>query len=540
MAFPDYTPTVPAFIRNGAERFGPKTLITLGERRVSYAEANAESADLARGLLAAGIGKGTRVGLLMPNGPDWLLAWLAAARIGALVVPINTFYQSRELGWILRHADVHTLLTVPGFLSHDYLERLETCAPELADAGELPLFAPSLPYLRQVLVWGDSDRKWTRPGGAALAERGATVDDELLRAVEDCVAPSDALVLIYSSGSTADPKGAVHTHGGIIRHSANLNSFRDINENDRVYSPMPFFWVGGFTFALLSAMHAGACLLCEEAFEPGATLELLERERATIVAGWPHYAKAMAEHPSFAERDLSSIRSGNLYDVLPPEARPADPLLRSNSLGMTETGGPHTIDDMSRDLPERLRGAFGKSVPGMEHKIVDPETGASLPPGEEGEICVRGYSLMLGLYKTERADCFDADGFYHTGDSGSFTQDGYLFFKGRLGDMIKTGGANVTPSEVEAVLNSYPEVKESHVVGVPDPDRGQNVAAAVVLAAGASADPEDLRARVKAELSAYKVPRHLLLLESDQLPMTDSGKVDKRRLEQLLSARISP
>jgi len=146
---------------------------------------------------------------------------------------------------------------------------------------------------------------------------------------------------------------------------------------------------------------------------------------------------------------------------------------------------------------------------------------------------------MLGLYKTERADCFDADGFYHTGDSGSFTPDGYLFFKGRLGDMIKTGGANVTPSEVEAVLNSYPEVKESHVVGVPDPDRGQNVAAAVVLAAGASADPEDLRARVKSELSAYKVPRHLLLLESSQLPMTDSGKIDKRRLEQLLRARIS-
>ena len=150
--FPDYTPTVPVFIRNRADRFGPKTLISLGDRRLSYAEANAESEDLARGLLAAGVGKGTRVGLLMPNGPDWLLSWLAAARIGALVVPINTFYQSRELGWILRHADVHTLLTVPRFLSHDYLERLETCAPELVGTGP-PLFAASLPYLRQVLVY---------------------------------------------------------------------------------------------------------------------------------------------------------------------------------------------------------------------------------------------------------------------------------------------------------------------------------------------------------------------------------------------------
>ena len=174
----------------------------------------------------------------------------------------------------------------------------------------------------------------------------------------------------------------------------------------------------------------------------------------------------------------------------------------------------------------------------MEHKVVDPETGEALPPDREGEICVRGYSLMLGLYKLERQDTFDAGGYYHTGDAGYFDSEGYLFFTGRLGDMIKTGGANVTPAEVETVLSAFPEVKEAHVVGVPDPERGQNVAAAVVLEPGHTVAAEALRARVKGELSAYKVPRHLLLFAGAELPFTDSGKIDKRRLQELLSERI--
>jgi acyl-CoA synthetase (AMP-forming)/AMP-acid ligase II len=296
---------------------------------------------------------------------------------------------------------------------------------------------------------------------------------------------------------------------------------------------MPFFWVGGFVFTLLAAMHEGAFLICEEAFEPGATLALLERERATIAAGWPHYSKAMVDHPSFAERDLSSIRAGNLYAVLPDALRPKDPELRSNALGMTETCGPHTIERMDVDLPERLRGSFGRSVPGLEHKIVDPETGATLGPGELGEICVRGYSVMLGLYKREREDVFDRDGFYHTGDAGWFDADGVLFFQARLGEMIKTAGANVTPREVEVAIETFPEVASAFVVGLPDPVRGQSVAAAVVLKRGAALDADAARARLREELSAYKVPRRWLFAAKDALPFTDSGKIDKRRLAAL-------
>ncbi len=542
MAFPDYAPSIPVFLRRLAQRFGEKELVVLGDQRLSYAGAERESAVLARGLLAAGVGKGTRVGLLHPNGPDWVTGWLAAARIGALVVPINTFYQARELGRILRHADVHTLLSRARFLRHDYLTQLEVAAPELAAQKGEPLHLPSLPYLRAVRVWGGSDRAWAGDGPhglRALAAATPAIDDAYLAAVEEQVAPADPMILIYSSGSTAEPKGAIHSHGAVLRHSHNLNQFRDIQESDRIYTPMPFFWVGGFSFGLVSAMHMGASMICEELFEPGATLDLIERERATVVAGWPHYAKALAEHPSLRERDLSSIRTGNLYEVLPPELRPRDPELRSNSLGMTETGGPHTIDRMDVDLPETLRGSFGRSVPGLEHKLVDSETGERLEAGDFGEICVRGYSVMQGLYKVEREDAFDADGYYHTGDGGRFDAEGYLFFEARLGDLIKTGGANVAPREVEVALMALPEVKQAYVVGVPHPERGQTVEAAVVLQAGRSAEADDLRARLKAELSAYKVPRHLFLYTSAELPFTDSGKIDKRALATLLAARLA-
>ncbi len=550
VTFPDFTPTGPELIATRTRRFGDRPFIVLGERRLTYEQADLESARLARGLLAIGVDKGTRVGLLMANGPDWVVAWLAAARIGAILVPLNTFYKPRELGWVLRHADVHTLLTADRFLNNDYLERLEACAPGLGGPKAGVIRIPELPQLRQVFVWGDERRPqhpqhpqhdWARPASDLVRALDETpgIDGAFLNAVEGCVTPADPMIVIYSSGSTADPKGAIHSHGTAVRHAFNLNGFRDLTCDDRIYSPMPFFWVGGFVFTLVSAMHAGAFIICEEAFEPGATLDLIERERATIVAGWPHFSKAMREHPTFAERDLSSIRSGNLYDVLPQAVRPKDPELRSNSLGMTETCGPHTIDRMDVDLPEPLRGSFGHSAPGVSHKIVDPETGETRGAGESGEICVRGYSVMQGLHKVEREEVFDAEGFYHTGDAGYFDEDGVLLFQARLGDMIKTAGANVTPREVEVVLEGICGVKSAYVVGVPHPDRGQNVAAAVVVEQDAELSVAALRERLRAELSAYKVPRHTYFYAAADLPFTDSGKIDKRRLSDLLTARIA-
>ena len=327
MPFPDFDPTAAVLVRRLAERHRDKTLIALEDERLSYREAEARSGRLARGLLARGIAKGTRVAILMPNGPEWVVAWLAITRIGAIAVPLNTFFQARELAWILRHGDVDTLLTVSTFLTHDYLERLESAVPELAGATGEPLRIPSLPYLRRVFVWGESNRTWSASGPDLISHAGrdASLDDDFLRALEQEVTPADPMMLLYSSGSTADPKGAIHTHGSVIRHSYNLVSQRDLKSNDVVWSPMPLFWVGGLVFSFLGGMHRGATMVVEKVFEPEATLRFLERERVSLAVGWPHFGKALADHPSRPQRDLSALRAGNLPGVLPEEVVASDP-----------------------------------------------------------------------------------------------------------------------------------------------------------------------------------------------------------------------
>jgi len=298
---------------------------------------------------------------------------------------------------------------------------------------------------------------------------------------------------------------------------------------------MPLFWVGGLIFSLLRVMITGGAFLTQEVFEPGEALRLLERERATVAGAWPGATKALREHPDFPSTDLSSIVKGTLVDALPGTARPADPGLTINSLGMTETCGPHTfswVHEDSTGAPEEYRRTFGHEVPGVEHRITDAATGRDLPEGEEGEVLVRGYSLMLGIAKRERADVFDADGWYHTDDRGYF-RDGWFFFTGRQSDMIKTSGSNVTPAEVEAVLASMPEIKLAFVLGVPHPDRGQDVVALVVPWAGAAPDPIDLQRRARACLSAYKVPRRVVVIADEDVPWLASMKADRRALATL-------
>ena len=530
--------TVPAWLRTLAADFGDRTAIVGDSGRFCYAELEEVSARIAQSLLEAGVGKGTHVGICLPNGPEWVLAWLAAARIGAVAVPLNTFSKTRELGWMLRHADVAVLLTIASLGSIDFLAQLEEIDSGLVAQAPGRLVSTALPHLRRVYSFGGT-RAWTAPAESlANAPADARFDAALLRAAEAEVAASDPLFILYSSGSTADPKGAVHAHGPVLRHSRRLGSIRGVAADDRIWSPMPFFWVGGIVFSLLGAMHAGACLLTESIFEPGATLRLLERERATAAIGWPHFGKLLVEHPDHPKRDLSALRAGNLPMLLPPDVCPTDPELRPNGLGMTETCGPHSYTG-ERPLPESLRGCFGHAIPGVLHKIVDPESGAALPAGATGEICVRGDSLMLGLYKRERAETFDADGWYHTGDAGFLTRDGLLYFQGRLGDMIKTAGANVTPSEVESVLMGFAEVKAAFVVGVADATRGENVAAAIVPEPGAAIDVAELRARTRGQLAAYKVPRHVLVTELAALPFTDSGKIEKRKLRALLEGLVA-
>jgi acyl-CoA synthetase (AMP-forming)/AMP-acid ligase II len=538
-SFPDFTPTSGALIRSAAAAHGNKALGVLGDDRLTYAEAEARSAQLAKGLLAAGAGKGTRVGLLAGNSPEWIVGWLGITRIGGLAVLLNTYSKAGELGWVLRHADVQVLLTVDSHLGHDYLDRLEQAVPGLAREAHERIFVESHPYLRAVWTWGDRRRPWAAPV-TELEARGSVITDALLQECEREVTPADPMVVVYSSGSTSDPKGAIHAHGAAVRHAHNLWQMRDLIEDDVLYTPMPLFWVGGFSFTLIAAIHAGATLVFEEQFEPEATLELIERERITQVLGWPHMAKALVDHPSFGDRDLSSIRGGSYAALLPQDQQADAEVPRANSLGMTETLGPHTFDSKDNPLPPEKEGSFGFSVPGVEHKIVDPVTLEDQPVGETGELWLRGYSLMLGLHKKERAETFTPDGWYRTGDGGYFDEDGHFYFTGRMGDLIKSAGMNITPRDVELVLEAMPEVVMAFVTGIPAGERGEDVAAAIALRPGDTLEAEEVRKRVKEEIASYKVPRHVAVFaDQTELPWLDSGKIDRRRLTTILVERFA-
>jgi acyl-CoA synthetase (AMP-forming)/AMP-acid ligase II len=373
-------------------------------------------------------------------------------------------------------------------------------------------------------------------------ELGTAVPEHLLASVEECVTPADPVVMVYTSGTTADPKGIVHTHGTVVRHSYNLTFSYLTKPGDVMFTSMPFFWIGGLITGLLAVVHHGATVVTQPTFDAPEALELIERYRATIAQGWPQQGKTLAADPSRPSRDLSSLRRTSMPDFVDPEQRV--PEVSSMALGMTETCSCHTNHDPYDPLPESKRGTFGPSIEGLEHKIIDPDTGEQLPAGDEGEILVRGYALMHSRYKVERSEIVDADGWYHTGDAGHLDEEGWLFFTGRLGDMIKTtGGTNVTPAEVEVALAGIPGVMEAYVTGVTDPEGTagtQIVAAALVARAGERVDVDGLRAALKGSLSAFKIPKHVWVCQKSELPFTDTGKLKKAELAKILATQLAP
>ncbi|PQM44312.1 Long-chain-fatty-acid--CoA ligase [Mycobacterium talmoniae] len=367
-------------------------------------------------------------------------------------------------------------------------------------------------------------------GAAPPAE---PVDAALLSAMEADIDGGDPLAIVYTSGSTGAPKGVVHTHAGLLGHQRNLNEIRGLTAADRLFCNSPFFWVGGLAFALLATLLAGSTLVCSNAADPGATLDLLEAEKPTIGNGFAAGVAALAHHPSFPGRDLSSLRRGNLYPIMAPDARPADPELRHNMLGMTETGSVVLLGGDETDQPAHRRGSFGTPAPGFECAVVDPGSGAPVGPGQPGELWVRGAYLMQGYHKRAREECFDADGWFHTGDLVRTDADGYYYFLGRRGALIKTAGANVAPAEVERAIAKVTGGVTAHVLGLPDPQRGQLVAAVLE---DSDVDAAGLRDRLKSELSSYKIPRRVVALPADRIPLLSSGKVDLRRLAEVFDA----
>jgi acyl-CoA synthetase (AMP-forming)/AMP-acid ligase II len=500
-------------------------LLVCDDEVLSYVAAERRSALLARGLVALGADKGTHVGLLYPNGGDFVIGMFAAARIGAVVVPFTTFATTRELGEQLAAADVSILLAAPSYRSHDYVQR---CGEALGvDGFDLSqrLFTTAAPQLRYVAFDQDDVTR--------LSDR---VEEELLRAMEDDVDGTDPIAIIYTSGSTAAPKGAVHTHASMLSHQRNLNAIRGLHDDDRLFCNSPFFWVGGFAFGLLATLVAGATLVCSNAVDAADTLDLLEAQRPTVTNGFAAAIAHLARHDSFGRRNLSSMRRGNLYPIMAPDSRPRDVELRHSMLGMTEAGSVLLLSGDEGDQPESRRGSYGKPAPGFDVAIVDPETSVAVDEGAVGQLLIRGPHLMQRYHRRSREESFDADGWFHTGDLVCADVDGFIYFIGRRGSMIKTAGANVSPAEVERSIATVTGGAVAHVVGLPDPERGQVVAAAVVVADVESFDADQLRKALFAELSAYKVPRRIVALTAAEVPLLSSGKVDLRGLLKVFDA----
>lgn len=529
--------TVPRLLRARARSRADHTLLVCDDQVLTYADAEARSAALARGLLAVGAGHGTHVALLFPNGPDFVTAWLAAARLGAVTLPLSTFSTGTELRALLRGGDVEMLVAAEGYRNRDFPKTLSEAVPEIDFSRPPPLLAPSTPTLRRAAfqrIPSGSAADWSLQG---LLDAGASTDDAVLLATEEAVRPSDRLAIVHTSGSTSAPKGVVHQHGPLLRHLDNLNQLRRYGEEDVLFCNSPFFWIGGLAYALAGTLLAGATLVCSNAADAAGVLDVIERTRPTMVNGFAQSVAHLAEDPSFARRDLSSIRRGNLYPIMPADVRPADPELRHNMLGMTETGSVCLTSEDESDQPEHRRGSFGRPVPGLQAEIVDPDTGSPCPPHQPGELRFRGPFLMEGYYGRERHQTFEPGGWYRTGDLCCRDEDGFCYFRGRSGDMIKTAGANVSPREVEAAILEATGLV-AHVIGVDDPARGQLVAAAVRIPAGRHPpDPDELGASLRSKLSAYKVPRRFLMLAEEDVPMMSSGKLDVRALRERLGDR---
>ena len=516
--------TLPALLDELADRFGSREALVSSRRRMTYAELADESARIGRGLAARGVGKGTRVGLLMPNWPEWIATAFGVWRCGALLVPVNTLCRPRELAHVLRHADVALLVAVRGFLRHDYVATLDGIAPGLAGTASLARH-PAVPALRDV-IWVDAPADGQRVDGIPLHAGADRLPAAWPGVLTDRIAPADPASVFFTSGTTAEPKGVVHVHRALLRAAEDIARVLGLEAGDRTWGYLPFFFTGGLVAVALATLVRGAAVVLQEVFEPGETLRLLEEERCTVFFAWPHQAEALIAHPGFAATRLL-LRKGVGANTkwaarLYPPAHHA-----VGTFGMTETAPLCTAWPWDAPLARRTS-SHGPPVAGREVRICDPDSGRPVGDDVEGEICVRGPSLLAHYYKRPRRDAFDAEGFFHTGDLGRLDVDGALAFLGRIKDVIKTAGVNVAAAEVEAVLVDHPAVAAAHVVGVPDVLRGQNVAGFVVLKQPATAD--DLLAHCRERLATYKIPRHLWVRREDELPLKGSGKVDKTRL----------
>jgi fatty-acyl-CoA synthase len=517
--------------------FGGRDALVTADERLTYAELDARVRRYSRSLIALGAGKGSRVGLLMENVPDWLALAFAVTGIGAVLVPLSTFSTAGDLAYQLRHADVSHLVLSERFLKHEFLADLVGIAPELQQSEPGRLYARRLPALRHVVVRGHGDR--LPPGATSWPSFLAGADgvpDGLVDELRAEVDAQDECYLMYTSGTTANPKGVLQVHAAVAGNGWQIGERQQLDPEDVVWFYFPLFFSAGCVNVSLGTLSHGATLLLQPVFEPGAALELIEREQATTWHLWPHTLKALRGHPDWERRDHARLHKGTApYDLLLGVKDP-DGCGGVNMYGMTETCTAFTCTTAA-DPPDIRGRTQGSPLPGCELRIVDPDTGQPLPEGAEGEIRVKGPNVLRRYYKVDPATTFDADGFFPTGDLGVLRDDGRLVFLRRLKDTIKTGGINVSPAEVEEALRRIPGVAEAYAFGIPSVDRGEDVAAAVVP--GSPLTDGEILTAARQLLSGPKRPCAVLLVAPGEVPMTGSGKVRVGVLRDRLLEHLS-
>lgn len=491
---------------------------------------------VAKGLLSLNVSRGDRVALWAPNIPEWVVLQFALAKIGAILVTVNTNLRAAEIEYLLKQSESSTLITVAGFRDIDYVETLHRVIPELGRSTEGQLHSVEFPFLRNVVYIGDD-----HPGGMirydSLLARSEAVADAQLDAHSDCQDLDDCINMQYTSGTTGFPKGVMLTHRNIVNNGYWLGEGIGLTPEDKLCLPVPLFHCFGCVIGVLGAFTHAAALVPLEWFDPLKVLQYVERERCTAVYGVPTMFLAELEHLDYHSFDLASLRTGIMAGSLCPESLMRKVMERMNltemtiAYGLTEAspGITHTPRDDSIELRTQT---VGRVMPEIEVKIVDPATGNPCAPGVAGELCCRGYNVMKGYYNNPRAtdEAIDAEGWLHTGDQATLDENGYVRITGRIKEIIIRGGENIAPKEIEDLLRNHPKVSDCYVYGIPDQKYGEEVAAAVRLKPGETATAEDLRGYCESRIAKFKIPRHFRFV--DEFPMTASGKVQKFKLRE--------
>ncbi len=537
MPFTDLT--IGAYLDKQVREIPDQEFIIYPDRNLRWTFADfADRVDtLAKGLLGVGIGKGDHVGIWARNVPDWLTFMFATARIGAVLVTVNTLYRSFELEYIVRQSDLKALAIIDSFRDHDYLETVYELIPELRTCQRGYLQSARFPKLRSVIYIGQEKHRGMY-NTRELLLLGSQSDDSELNAIKDTVASHDVVNMQYTSGTTGFPKGVMLSHYNILNNGYYIGERQRFSTADRVCLPVPLFHCFGCVLGVMAAFSHGSTMVPLEIFDPLMVLAAIQKEKCTAVYGVPTMFIAELDHPMFDMFDLSSLRTGIMAGSPCPTEAMKNVMEKMHcseitiAYGLTEAS-PVITQTRTDDSIEYRVASVGAALPHIEVKIVDPENGAICGPGQPGELCCRGYNVMKGYYNMpeQTAAVIDGDGWLHSGDQAEVDENGYFRITGRIKDMIIRGGENIYPREIEEFLYTLNGVKDVQVVGIPDRKYGEVIGAFIILKEGANLTEEDVQDFARGRIASYKRPKYVFFVDS--FPLTASGKVQKYKLREI-------